>query len=252
MSTRNAIRVIDGDGHIQEDMAGIIARMDRPYRTIVERQGQVFPPLDHLHTARAVETPPQRDGRPTVGPEGWLAFLEDVGIEQTVLYPTRALSYGKIVSLDYAVAACRAYNDWLHETYVKFNPRFKGMAIIPMQDPEEAARELGRIDLAGGVHPPLAAWERRHVEGRDLEAAAGLGRQSGRGDAAVGVDPPRQPRPVRGGRLHLPPSRRGNSLGGKDRGRRRDGGETGQQTVHRRLRGWFLGRRKGRRGAVLT
>ena len=145
MATQVATRVVDGDGHIFEDTDGILAHMASPYREILQRKGVVFPPLDHLHDGRAVETPPQRDGRPRVGPEGWLAFLDDVGIEWTVLYPTTALSYGKIVSLDYAVALTRAYNDWLHETYLQFNSRFKGMAIIPMQDPEEAVKELRRV-----------------------------------------------------------------------------------------------------------
>ena len=137
-------RIIDGDGHITEDEAAIIARMEPAYRRIAEQSGVVFPPLDHLHAGRAVETLPKRDGRPIVGPPGWIDFLDDVGIDYTVLYPTRALAYGKIVSLDYAVAACRAYNDWLSDTYTRFNPRFKGMGIIPMQDPEEAAKELRR------------------------------------------------------------------------------------------------------------
>lgn len=157
MPTSNAIRVIDGDGHIQEDEAAIIAHMDDHYRPIIARHGAVFPPLDHLHAGRAVETPPKRDGRPKMDPRGWLTFLEDVGIEQTVLYPTRALAYGKIVSQDYAVAACRAYNDWLHKAYVNFNPRFKGMAIIPMQDPIEAAAELRRavkeLGMLGAMMP---------------------------------------------------------------------------------------------------
>ncbi|HEX9443548.1 MAG TPA: amidohydrolase family protein [Candidatus Binatia bacterium] len=151
------LRIIDGDGHIMEDGAGILAHMASPYRQIAERKGIIFPPLDHLHTGRAVETPPQRDGRPGVGPEGWLAFLDDVGIEWTVLYPTVALSYGKIVSLDYAVEAARAYNDWLSDVYLKFNPRFKGMAIIPMQDPGEAAKELRRavteLGMLGAMMP---------------------------------------------------------------------------------------------------
>lgn len=141
MSAQLASRIIDGDGHVMEDVAGIIAHMTSPYREIAHRKGIIFPPLDHLHTGRAVETPPQRDQRPPVGPKGWLGFLDDVGIEWTVLYPTLALSYGKIVSLDYALEISRAYNDWLSETYLKFNPRFKGMALIPMQDPEEAVRE---------------------------------------------------------------------------------------------------------------
>jgi predicted TIM-barrel fold metal-dependent hydrolase len=145
MSGKINSRIIDGDGHIQEDEDGIIQHMDAPYAKIAAHSGIVFPPLDHLHNGRAVETPPQRDGRPKVGPQGWIDFLDDVGIDWTVLYPTRALAYGKIVSLDYAVAACRGYNDWLSDTYVKFNPRFRGMAIIPMQDPEEAAKELRRV-----------------------------------------------------------------------------------------------------------
>src|SRR5256885_13741719 len=144
MSAKLSSRIIDGDGHILEDNAAIIAHMESPYRDIAARKGVAFPPLDHLHSGRAVETPPQRDQRPAVGPKGWLEFLDDVGIEWTVLYPTTALSYGKIVSLDYAVSVSKAYNDWLYETYVKFNLLFKGMAILPMQDPQEAAKELRR------------------------------------------------------------------------------------------------------------
>src|SRR6266404_5069714 len=115
MSSQLATRIIDGDGHIMEDNQGIIAHMDAPYREIAQRKGIIFPPLDHLHAGRAVETPPQRDQRPSVGPTGWLDFLDDVGIEWTVLYPTTALAYGKIVSLDYAVAVSRAYNDWRYD-----------------------------------------------------------------------------------------------------------------------------------------
>ena len=157
MSSQLAGRIIDGDGHVMEDNAGIVAHMAAPYREIAQRRGVIFPPLDHLHAGRAVETPPQRDGRPGVGPEGWLAFLDDVGIEWTVLYPTQALAYGKIVSLAYAVAVSRAYNDWLYHTYLKFDARLKGMAIVPMQDPEEAAKELRRavteLGMLGAMMP---------------------------------------------------------------------------------------------------
>lgn len=155
---RVGVRVIDGDGHIQEDLAAIVAHMPPEYRRILGSNPQnAFPPLDHMHSGRAVETPPQRDGRPVVGPEGWAAFLDDVGIERTVLYPTRALAYGHVESLDYAVVLARAYNDWLAETYLEADPRFKGVAIIPMQDPEEAVAELRRavteLGMLGGMMP---------------------------------------------------------------------------------------------------
>lgn len=157
MNAKLGTRIIDGDGHIMEDTKGIIDHMESPYREIAARKGVIFPPLDHLHSGRAVETPPQRTQRPAVGPEGWLDFLDDVGIDWTVLYPTIALAYGKIVSLDYAVASSKAYNDWLAETYVKRSSRFKGMAILPMQDPVEAAKELRRavteLGMLGAMMP---------------------------------------------------------------------------------------------------
>ncbi|HEX6511265.1 MAG TPA: amidohydrolase family protein [Chloroflexota bacterium] len=157
MATLVGTRVVDGDGHIIEDMAAIAAHTPSPYREYAQYRGDVFPPLDHLHTGRLVETPPVRGRRAPVGPDGWLDFLDDVGIERTVLYPTRGLAYGKIESLDYAVAVCRGYNDWLHETYLARDGRFKGMAIIPMQDPEEAAKELRRavteLGMLGAMLP---------------------------------------------------------------------------------------------------
>ena len=144
MAIQFATRVIDGDGHLIEDVAAIRAHLASPYREMTYGLG-VFPPLDHLHSGRAVEIPPDRDRRPIIAAQGWQTFLQDAGIDWTVLYPTTALAYGKIVSLDFAVAVCRAYNDWLYDTYVKVDARFKGMAIIPLQDPAAAALELRRV-----------------------------------------------------------------------------------------------------------
>jgi uncharacterized protein len=156
MALQIATKIIDGDGHLIEDLEAIRMRMPSPYREMA-RARALFPPLDHLHSAKAMETPPQRDGRPDVGPTGWQSFLAGSGIEWTVLYPTFALSYGKIVSVDYAVELCRAYNDWVANTYVRTDPRFKAMAIIPMQDPPEAAKELRRavteLGLMGAMLP---------------------------------------------------------------------------------------------------
>jgi predicted TIM-barrel fold metal-dependent hydrolase len=158
VTTQIATRIIDGDGHLFEDMEAIRQALELPYRDLVRGGGGLFPPFDHMHSAKAVQTPPQRDGRPeNPGPEGWMRFLTDAGIDWTVLYPTYALAHGKIVSLDYAVAICRAYNDWLAATYVKRDRRFVGMAILPLQDPPEAAKELRRavteLGFMGAVFP---------------------------------------------------------------------------------------------------
>ena len=164
-AAKAATTVIDGDGHVLENVVGIADHMPPPYRDIARATAavraretmNVFPPLDHLHTGRAVETPPIREQRAPVGPKEWLEFLDDVGIERTVLYPTGALAYGHIASLDYAVVAARAYNDWLADEYLAADSRFHGMALIPMQDPEEAVKELRRavteLGMLGAMLP---------------------------------------------------------------------------------------------------
>ena len=43
-----------------------------------------------------------------------------------------------------AQAFCQGYNNWLYERYVKANPLFKGVALLPLQDVEEAVVELRR------------------------------------------------------------------------------------------------------------
>src|SRR5688572_31038360 len=78
------------------------------------------------------------------GPEGWLQFLDQTGFEYTVLFPTHGQRIGRIVDRDYAFGAARAYNDWLAETYLRRDSRFKGIALLPMHDAEAALEGLQR------------------------------------------------------------------------------------------------------------
>jgi uncharacterized protein len=133
------MRIIDGDGHVMEDVEAI--RKFLP-RDILLGMRDLFPPLDHFHSMVG-QTPPGSFRR-DVGPKQWLEFLDDLGIESTVLYPTQGLAYGRIFHHDWAIALARAYNDWIHEQYLSKSPRFQAVALIPMQDPAEAVSELRR------------------------------------------------------------------------------------------------------------
>ena len=77
-----------------------------------------------------------------VGPKEWLAFLDEVGVEATVLYPTSGVASSNIVNPDWAIDAVRAYNDWLYDTYLKHSPRFHGLALLPQAalNPQAAAK----------------------------------------------------------------------------------------------------------------
>jgi len=147
-------RIIDADGHVVEDLEAILKLMPLPY-TQKSRVRDPFPPLDHLHSSNLHIVPP--GSFQEVGPDGWLEFLDNVGIESTVLYPTRGLAFGKIVSREWAVDLARAYNDWMYETYLQRSTRFKAMALIPLQDPDAAATEMERavsdLGMCGAMLP---------------------------------------------------------------------------------------------------
>ena len=150
MAETNLERIIDGDGHILEDLAGIAKFIPHPYSDGVVRVEKMFPDIDHMHRHNQVVTSADLEGRGHVGSEEWFDFLTDVGIDSTVLYPSAGLAYGRIVSVDWAIATCRAYNDWLYETYMARSSRFKGMALIPGQDVDAAVEELRRaVEVLG-------------------------------------------------------------------------------------------------------
>ena len=123
-------KIIDADGHVAEDSTAIIEHMPQAYREKARLQHfSPFPPFDHLHAAHLVEMPRGAFDR-NVGAKEWLAFLDEVGVEATVLYPTAGVASSNIVNPDWAIDVTRAYNDWLHETYLQHSPRFHGLALL--------------------------------------------------------------------------------------------------------------------------
>jgi uncharacterized protein len=141
----NHIDVVDGDGHVMEDWDAILEYMPDAYRTSSRFKGggRLFPPLDHLHSGNLHELVPGAFKQ--VGPDGWLEFMDDVGIDRAVLYTTGGLAVGKVINGDFAIEICRAYNDWFSDTYLKRSPLFQGLGLIPMQEPPGAVSELRRI-----------------------------------------------------------------------------------------------------------
>ena len=140
-------KIIDGDGHIFEDARAIADLLPAQIqKDVISAQFNgifsLVPPLDHLHNL--LFTIP-KGSFVDPGLSGWVNFLDDLGISTAVLYPTHALSFGRIMDHDWAIVIARAYNDWLYQTYLKNEPRFQGVGLIPMQDPEAAVEELRRI-----------------------------------------------------------------------------------------------------------
>ncbi|HEX9879527.1 MAG TPA: amidohydrolase family protein [Candidatus Binatia bacterium] len=149
--------VIDCDGHLVESIPEMTEFMSPHLRQSVlgsgrQREG-AFPSLDGFHGPRirgAKE--PTGDEPPYVtasshrkgSAEDFVAFLEKAGVDEAVIFTSEGLSVGFIQNAEYAVAICRAYNDYVFDRYARVSDRLHPMALIPFQDPAQAKLELRR------------------------------------------------------------------------------------------------------------
>ena len=89
----------------------------------------------------------------------WLRLMDEGGLETAILYPTAGLGIGWVREPDFAVALCRAYNNFLHQEFVAVSPRLKGVALLPFQDVPEAVKELRRavteLGMVGAFAPAV-------------------------------------------------------------------------------------------------
>jgi len=152
-------QVLDTDGHIFEKDEIIFEYLEPPYRGRKELFAYpFFPPPDGFHRmARRIV-----DKRPFViapdDPKSWAEVLDREGIDQTVIYPTAGLGVGFIQDPEWAVVACRAYNNMMADRYINYDRRLGAVALLPIQDIEEATKELRRavqeLHMVGGILAP--------------------------------------------------------------------------------------------------
>jgi len=125
--------VIDSDGHVHEDQEAVRRHMDAKFQSYPTRGGGF---VDRSVGGKFG----QRSGAASIQ----VADMDVEGIDVAVLYTTMLLGTWALRDKDFAVALHKAYNTWLAE-YCSYNPdRLKGVAVIPMVAPEEAAKELER------------------------------------------------------------------------------------------------------------
>jgi predicted TIM-barrel fold metal-dependent hydrolase len=156
--TANGVtRIIDSDGHVRETDEQIIEYMSPGYRS--RRDAMLyFPLVPHHGWHRSIPANDYRrqDFRVPDWHE-WADKLDEGNIELTILYPTRFMHIGQIGNPRYAAELCRAYNNFLYEQFLTRDRRFRGMALLPLQDVAAAVKELRRAvknhGMVGGILP---------------------------------------------------------------------------------------------------
>ena len=160
-----AIRPIDGDGHLVEKPEQLLEYLEPPYAEYYLGGTKTGGPTPHDGWNRS------RFGRPKHGGRGdstkdWLEALEWGNLELSGLYPTLGLFSGFIKDPDYAAAYCRAYNNWMVNDVCKpSSGKIVGVALLPVQDPQEATAELRRARTELGLSAAMLCADGSHLLG---------------------------------------------------------------------------------------
>jgi predicted TIM-barrel fold metal-dependent hydrolase len=153
--------VIDADGHVVEPLEAW-ADLPEDHRPLIHRDASGYEhvvvggqeilavPLGTLATPGATFADPSQftslaEAQPGGGdPVARLADMDLEGIDQAVLYPSIGLYVWALADPKTAALVSTAYNDWLSGYCAADPARLFGAAMLPLQDPDAASRELRR------------------------------------------------------------------------------------------------------------
>ena len=93
-------------------------------------------------------------------PQAMIEELEIDGVWGACLQPSQGLFWYRIPDSAMLSAICRSYNDWIADFCKPYPERLKGIAMLNVDDVDEACQELERCVQArpgGGLHPGVSA-----------------------------------------------------------------------------------------------
>ncbi|MGH7771252.1 MAG: amidohydrolase family protein [Candidatus Binatia bacterium] len=177
------MRIIDADGHVQEKDIPWKDLLPSSYRSrapqiVKDNRGIDFLMVEGKLCPKPVGkgcgfvgAPRSRMPQQTTGMVDPIQRLKDMdleGIDTAVLFGTAPfLSLPFFEDKDLACAMAQVYNNWL-AAYCQANPRrLKGVALVPIQDPPEAVKELSRC--AQGLGFVAVATPPHSSSGKNLD-----------------------------------------------------------------------------------
>src|SRR5207245_518565 len=150
---KNGMVIIDADGHAVDYEPVYRERLPKQYRG----RATIYPTdnFDRTQNGKlSAKRPPSSAHN--------LADNAQEGIDLQIIYPTGGLMLSRVREADYAVALCRAYNDWLHDWCSIDRKRLKGVALVPLHvDVRAAINEMERaVSKLGAVGVMVNTYDR--------------------------------------------------------------------------------------------
>jgi uncharacterized protein len=144
---KQRLPIFDGDGHVYEDSDELIQYFEGAYAGIRRFKAfDLFPSLDGWSRGFSLEKEKNREGYSNVSTDAaiWGRMLDRIGADGSVLYPTAGLACGLMQNAEVAAATAAAYNNWLEDRYTRKDKRLYGAAMVAVQNPAAAAKEVAR------------------------------------------------------------------------------------------------------------
>jgi len=155
----NKYLMISVDCHANEPRGFISQRLDKKYRermphVVVDEKGVKFTVTDsgdksRLLMNRDLEGEDLIRGKAGYTPEGRLRDHARDGVEAEIIFPNKGLLVWATQDGEFAMAQCRAYNDWAWEFFGPYNERMSPMAAIAPADLQGAIAEIKRVAKMG-------------------------------------------------------------------------------------------------------
>ncbi len=91
-------------------------------------------------------------------PEDHVKDMDIDGIDVSIVYPTAGLGLYAVPDSELLTSNCRAYNDWVGEFCSAVPKRLKGIAMLNVDDVQEAVKELERCAKLGFVGAMISVY----------------------------------------------------------------------------------------------
>jgi hypothetical protein len=114
-------------------------------------------------------------------PQAMIKENEMDGVWGSCLQPSQGLFWYRIPDSELLTAICRAYNDWIAEFCKPFPDRLKGIAMLNVDDVEEASQELSAARGSGWSARSFRShrWPTSRTVTRSTTGSGGRRRTSG-------------------------------------------------------------------------
>src|ERR1700730_17544734 len=157
-------KLISADSHIVEPPDMYTGRMEPRFRDLAPKMERRKTPAGREYDAgmqagQGCEDPSQivflglwEDvGKGAYDADAMIAENEEDGIWGSVLQPSQGLFWYRIPDSELLTEICRVYNDWIADFCKPHPRRLKGIAMLNVDDPDAAAKELERCVKMGLV-----------------------------------------------------------------------------------------------------